>query len=152
MSFEGDIKAMLWPSWDHLASFCSPCPGIVKHQLLLWIAGKLTPIIYLGFFVDPDLVLASSGKFWLSRREKPTAQFFSASFNFFLCCPKIEIPTGMEVPLRYKLLTLFSLFTVYTAHIFYTFYTVNIIQTALHCLNSSLYAYTYCYKVRIQLE
>ena len=46
-----------------------------------------------------------------------------------------KIPSEMEVATR---CTLHSAYTVYTVHIVYTAYTL---QTTLHCLNSSMYAY-----------
>ena len=45
----------------------------------------------------------------------------------------IKIPSEIQLAPRYTLLTLFKLFN--------TIYTVYTIQTALHCLNSSMYAY-----------
>ena len=39
---------------------------------------------------------------------------------------------------------LYTAFIVYTVYIVYPVKTVYTIQTALHCLNSSIYAYIYC--------
>ena len=54
----------------------------------------------------------------------------------------------MEVAPRYKLITLYTLLTlfyiVYISSTAYTVYTVFTIQTALHCLNSCMYAHIYC--------
>ena len=58
----------------------------------------------------------------------------------------------MEGAPRYKLLTLFvdTVDTFYTVDMVYSVYTVDTvdtvytIQTALHCLDSSKYAYIYC--------
>ena len=50
----------------------------------------------------------------------------------------------MEVALRYKQLTLFTLFKLFTLFTMFTMFklcNVYAVQTALHCLNSSIYAY-----------
>ena len=44
---------------------------------------------------------------------------------------KLEIPSGMEIAPRYILL--------------YTVYTICTVQTALHCLNNSMYANISCW-------
>ena len=44
----------------------------------------------------------------------------------------------------YTIYTVYTVYTVYTAYTVYTVYTVYTIQTALHCLNSSMFAYIYC--------
>ena len=49
----------------------------------------------------------------------------------------------MEVAPRYRLL--YTVYTAYTAYTASTTHTVYIIQIALHCLNSSMYAYIYMY-------
>ena len=47
-----------------------------------------------------------------------------------------KIPSEMEVAPRNTMLTLFTLLLL-----FHTVFTVYTIQTALHCLNSSMYVY-----------
>ena len=56
----------------------------------------------------------------------------------------LKIPSEMEVALRYKQLTLFTLFKLFTLFTMFTMFklcNVYAVQTALHCLNSSIYAY-----------
>ena len=44
------------------------------------------------------------------------------------------------------------LYTVYTAYTVHTVFIGHTIQTVLHCLNSSMYAYLYCHEVRALVE
>ena len=45
-----------------------------------------------------------------------------------------------------------TVYTVPTVYTVYIVHTVNTIQTALHCLKGSMYAYIYCYEVRVLLD
>ena len=45
-----------------------------------------------------------------------------------------------------------TVYTVPTVFTFYIVHIVNAVQTALHCLKSSMYAYMYCYNVRALLD
>ena len=67
----------------------------------------------------------------------------------------MKIYKEMEVAACHTLLTLLTLFTWFTVDIVYTVDTVDTvytIQTALHCLNSSMYACILFKKVRTLLE
>ena len=61
--------------------------------------------------------------------------------------PHYTLLTLLTPSTLFILLTLFTLFTLYTVNTVYT------IQTALHCLNNSMYAYIILLKrVRMLLE
>ena len=79
--------------------------------------------------------------------------FFLLVFKLDLICfnviksKKNTIRDGGTTAHAYTIDTVEMVYTVdmiYTVDMVYTAYPVNTIQNALHCLNSSMYAYIYC--------
>ena len=82
-----------------------------------------------------------SASCWLEgKRGRKTTMSHLKLWKMWEIMEKKEIPSEVKVAPRYTLLTV-TLFTL-----------LNTIQTALHCSNSGMHAYIYCYKVRTPLN